>query len=74
MEQIFMEIPLAFLLCSVLAVIGWLIQRKGSVRFIAGYKEGRIKNEQQLAKRVGFVVILFAMECFMLILVHLLLY
>lgn len=69
-----MEITLAFLLCSVLVVIGLVIQRKGSVSFIAGYKEGRIRNEKKLANRIGLTVILFAVECFLLILIHLLLF
>ncbi|MEK4198414.1 hypothetical protein [Cytobacillus sp. FSL K6-0265] len=69
-----MEITLAFLLCSVLVVIGLVIKRKGSVGFIAGYKEGRIRNEKKLANRIGLTVILFAVECFLLILIHLLLF
>lgn len=69
-----MEITLAFLLCSVLVVIGLVIKRKGSVSFIAGYKEGRIRNEKKLANRIGLTVILFAVECFLLILIHLLLF
>ncbi|MBD7938921.1 hypothetical protein H9655_17945 [Cytobacillus sp. Sa5YUA1] len=69
-----MEITLGFLLCSVLVVIGLVIQRKGSVSFIAGYKEGRIRNEKKLANRIGLTVIFFAVECFLLILIHLLLF
>ncbi|ASV67062.1 hypothetical protein MKX67_03385 [Cytobacillus sp. FSL W7-1323] len=68
------EIILAVFLCSILVVIGVLIQRKGSVSFIAGYKEGRVRNEKKLANRVGLTIILFAVECFLLILIHLLLF
>ncbi|WP_404293528.1 hypothetical protein LG276_03585 [Cytobacillus kochii] len=50
------EIILALFLCSILVVIGVLIQRKGSVSFIAGYKEGRVRNEKKLANRIGLTL------------------
>jgi hypothetical protein len=47
----------------VIMYVGQYVKRKGTTAFIAGNNEWFVpKNEQQLAKRIGIVIILFGFE------------
>ncbi|MEQ2528557.1 hypothetical protein WMO40_17880 [Bacillaceae bacterium CLA-AA-H227] len=58
-------------LSSFFSLVGIYIWSKGSVSFLAGYKNLKINNEKLMAKRIGMVMILFGVETMILITINL---
>lgn len=67
------QILLPIVFSGFFIAFGWLFKKRGNMHFIAGYETNfyRPKNEKRLVNRIGILIMLFGVETFVLMILHL---